>query len=106
MTYAFCPLQRRQPAQSFGSDAEEERCHPIEAATVLGGSGTSVTLSLAGQMLPMVAPVPSMGWADVGFQRVPSEVAEQPTMAAIPLSTIGRIGLPTPLMAPTVLGMT
>ena len=32
VTYAFCPLQRRQTAQSFGDGAEEERRPPSEAA--------------------------------------------------------------------------
>ena len=61
---------------------------------------------LADQMLPTVAPVPSTGWADAGAQGAPSEVAEQPMMAMIPLLPAGRTGLPTALVAPTMMGAT
>jgi len=54
----------------------------------------------------MVAPVPLVGWVDVGVQGAPSEVAEQLVTAAIPLPTAGRTGLPTALVAPTVAGAT
>ena len=75
-------------------------------APVSGESGTSVTASSAGRMLPMVAPVPLAGWADTGAQRAPSEVREQPAMAAIPLPTMGQTGLPFALVAPTMVGAT
>ena len=65
-----------------------------------------MTTSLVGQAPPMVVPVPSVGRADAGAQRVPSEVAEQPTMVAIPLPTTGWMGLLTALVAPTVVGVT
>ena len=63
-------------------------------------------MSLAEQALPTMVPVPLAGRADVGAQGVPSKVAEQLVMAAIPLLTTGRMGLPTMLMAPTVAGTT
>ena len=42
---------------------------------------------------------------DAGIQWAPSEVVEQPVMAAIPLPMVGRTGLPTALVAPTVVGV-
>jgi len=60
----------------------------------------------AGQVQPTVAHVPWVVWLDVGAQGMPSEVAEQPAMAVIPLPTTGRMGLPTALVAPTVAGVT
>ena len=65
-----------------------------------------MTASPAGQAAPMVAPTPSMGWVDTGAQGVPLEVAEQLVMAAIPLVTAGQTGLPTVLVASTVVGAT
>ena len=64
-----------------------------------------MTAPPAGQALPTVAPMPSVGWVDTGAQGAPSEVTEQPVMAVIPLLTIGRMGLPTALVAPTVVGV-
>ena len=43
-----------------------------------------------------------VGQADVGIQGAPSEVMEKPVTVVIPLSTVGRMGLPTVLMEPTV----
>ena len=54
----------------------------------------------------MVAPVPSAGQAEAGTQGTPSEVVEQPAMETIPLPTMGRTGLPTALVAPTMAGAT
>ena len=54
----------------------------------------------------MVAPMPSVGWANTGVQGAPLEVMEQPVMTTIPLPTVGRTGLPTALVAPTVAGAT
>ena len=54
----------------------------------------------------MVAPVPLMGRADVGAQGAPSVVVKQSAMAAIPLPRMGRIGLPTTLVVPTLAGAT
>ena len=73
---------------------------------ISGGSGTSVTASLAGQAPPMVAPVPSAGRANMGVQGAPSEVMEQPVTTAIPLPIVGQMGLSSALMAPTVVGTT
>ena len=53
----------------------------------------------------MVVPMPLMGWADVGAQGAPSEVTEQPVMAAIPLPTMGWMELPTTLVTPTVVSV-
>ena len=85
--------------------ALQARWQPLaDVVPILGGSGASKTASLAEQALPMVAPMPSVGRVDVGAQGVPSEVVEQPTMAVIPLPTTGRMGLPTALVAPTLVG--
>ena len=73
-------------------------------ASILGGSGASVTTSLASQALPTVAPLLSVGWADVGIQGAPSEVTKQPVMATILLPTARRTGLPTTVVALTVAG--
>ena len=73
---------------------------------ISGISGASVTTSPDGQTPPTVAPVPSAGWADVGVQGAPLEVMEQLVMAAIPLPMAGWTGLPTALMALTVVGAT
>ena len=62
--------------------------------------------SSVGRMLPIVAPVPSVGWADVGAQGTPSEVTKRPAMAVIPLPSTWQMGLPTTLVAPTVVGVT
>ena len=62
---------------------------------ILGRSGISVTASSAGQTLPTVALVPSVGWTDVGAQGTPLEVTGQLAMVAIPLPMIGQMGLPT-----------
>ena len=61
-----------------------------------------MTASLAGQAPLMVAPMPSVGRADAGAQRTPSEVTEQPAMVVIPLPTMGWTRLQTMLIAPTV----
>ena len=53
----------------------------------------------------MVAPVPSVGRLDLGVQGTPSEIIEQPAMAAIPLPMTERTRLPTALVAPIVVGM-
>ena len=74
-------------------------------AHILGGSSASMTTSLASQAPPMVVPVPSAGWADAGAQETPSKVTEQPVMAVIPLPMIGRTGLPTVLVASTMVGV-
>ena len=50
--------------------------------------------------------MPLVGRANTGAQGVPSEVVEQPVMAAIPLPMMGRMGLPTMLVALTVGGVT
>ena len=71
---------------------------------ILGGSDASVTALPAVQALPMVAPMPLAGQAYVGIQGAPLEVVEQPVTAVIPLPTAGRMGLPTVLVAPTVVG--
>ena len=71
---------------------------------ILGGSSTSVTTSSASQMLPTVALVPSVGQADMGAQRAPSEVTEERAMVVILLPTIGQIGLLTMLVVLTMVG--
>ena len=53
----------------------------------------------------MVVPMPLAGRVDAGAQGTPSEVMEQPAMAAIPLPTMGRMGLPTMLMASNMVGV-
>ena len=79
---------------------------PKKSVAIQARKGPSVTASLAGQAPPVVAPEPSVGQEDTGAQGAPSEVAEQPAMAVIPLPTMGRMGLPTALMALTVVGVT
>ena len=110
MTYVFCPLQRWQEAQSLGVGTKEKHRPSGEVAAgavpVSGGRGASATASLAGQALPTVAPVPSVGRVDAGAQEMPSEVAEPSAMEVILLPMMGRTGLSTALMAPTVAGMT
>ena len=78
----------------------------VGAVPILGRSSASVTTSLVSQALPIMAPVPSVGRVDAGAQGAPSEVVEQPVMAAIPLSMMGWMGLPTALVAPTMVGTT
>jgi len=66
-----------------------------------------VTALMAGQAPPTVAPMPLVGRANVGAQGTPSEVTEQPAMAAIPLpSTTGRTWLSIALTASIVVGAT
>ena len=65
-----------------------------------------MTASLASRVPPMVAPVPLVGWADTGVQGAPSEVMEQSVMAVILLQTVGRMGQPIMLVAPTMVGAT
>ena len=65
-----------------------------------------MTASPTGQVSPTVMLVPSVGQAGAGAQGTPLEVVEQPTMVATPLPTMGWMGLPTALMAPTAVGMT
>jgi len=48
-----------------------------------------------------VVPMPSVGRVDVGVQWAPSKVAEQLVTATIPLTMVGKMGLPTTLVAPT-----
>ena len=89
------------------SVAIQARRRPLANITPISGrSGASVTASLAGQASSMVAPMPSMGQADVGAQRTPSEVAKEPVRDAVPLPMMGRTELPTTLVAPTPAGMT
>ena len=110
MLFVPCSVYRQRNPLALGpkkSVALQLRQRPSAGvAPVLGGSGTSVTVSSAGRTLPTVAPVPSVGRADTGAQRAPLEVMEQPAMAAISLSTTGRMELPTVLVAPTVAGAT
>ena len=61
-----------------------------------------MTVLLAGQAQPTVVLVPLAGWVDAGTQETPSGVVEQPVMAVIPLPMMGRMGLPTTLMVPTM----
>ena len=63
-----------------------------DIAHVSGGSGDGVTTSLAGPAPPVVVPMPSA-------------VAEQPTMEAIPLPMSERAELPTTLVASTTAGV-
>ena len=77
-----------------------------DIAPILGGSGAGVTTSSVGQALPMVAPVPSVGQADAGARRMPSEVAEELAREVMPLLTMGRSELPTTLVVPTLAGAT
>ena len=50
--------------------------------------------------------MPSVERAVVGAHETPLEVVEQPAMAVIPLPMIGQMGLPTSLVALTVVGAT
>ena len=61
-----------------------------------------MTASLVNQ----APPVPLAGRADMGVQGVSLEVMEQPVMVMIPLLMVGRTGLPTALVVPTVVGAT
>ena len=65
-----------------------------------------MTASSAGQVLPMVTPMPLARRMDVGAQGASLEVTKQPVMATIPLSMMGRMRLLTVLMALTVTGAT
>ena len=109
MVFVPCSIGRQRNPLALApkkSIALQSRWHPSAGvAPVSGKSGTSVTALLAGQTLPMVAPVPLAGRAAVGVQGAPSEVAEQPVTAAIPLSVARRTGLTIVLMAPTMVGM-
>ena len=110
MLFVPCSVGRQRNPLALApkkSVALQARRQPLAGAMpVSGGSGASAIASSAGQALPTVAPVPSAGWAYAGVQGAPSEATEQPTMAAIPLPTTGRMGLPTALVAPTVAGVT
>ena len=89
------------------SVALQLRRQPLAGVTpISGGSNASVTTSSADQVLPTMAPVPSIGQTEVGAKGVPLEVKEQQAMATIPLPTMGQMGLPTVLVAPTVAGAT
>ena len=109
MLFVPCSVGRQRnplalaPKKSVALQARRQLL--ASAMPILGGSGTSATASSAGQTLPVVMPVPSVGWVDAEAQRAPSGVAEQPTMVAILLLTTRQMGLPTALMAPTVAGV-
>ena len=106
MLFVFCSVGRQRnplalaPKKSVALQARRQLS--ADVAPILGGSGASVTVLLTGQVSPMVAPVPSMGRANVGVQGLPLVVAKRPVIAAIPLPTVGWTGLPTTLVAPTV----
>ena len=108
MFFVPCSVDRQRnplalaPKKSIA--LQSRRQLTVGVMPILGGSGASVTVSPASQALPMVAPMPLAGWADVGIQGAPLEVAEQPVMAAIPLPMVGQMGLPTALVAPTAGG--
>ena len=83
------------------------RRHPsADVAPISSGSSASVTTLLASEAPLMVAPVPSVGQAGAGAKGMPSEVAEEPAMEVIPLPMMGRMELPTALVAPTAVGVT
>ena len=50
--------------------------------------------------------MPSVGQADVGARRTPSEVAEDLAMEVVPLPMMGWSELPTTLMVLTLVGAT
>jgi len=85
---------------------QEGRQSSIGIMPISGVSGAGVTTSSAGQALPTVTPMPSVGQAGVGAQGTPSDVAKQPVMEAIPLPMMGRTELPFMLVALATVGAT
>ena len=92
------------PKKSVAIQARQQPSAGV--APVLGGSDASVTVSSVGRATPIVAPVPSAGRVGTDVQGAPSEVTEQPVMAAILLPMVGQTGPSTALMAPIVASVT
>ena len=108
MFFVPCSVSRQRNPLALAlkkSIALQSRRQPSAGvAPVLGGSSASVTASPDGQTLPMVAPMPLVGRADVGVQGAPLKVVEQPVTAVILLPMAEQTGLSTVLVAPTVVG--
>ena len=87
MFFVPCSVDRQQNPLALAPKkciALQSRGQPSAGVTPLsGGRGASVTASPTGQALPTMAPVPLAGRADTGVHGAPSEVTEQPVMAAI-----------------------
>ena len=67
--------------------------------------GPSIAALSAGQMPPVVAPVPLASQADTGAKGAPSEVTEQPASEVILLSMLKRAELLLMLVASSVVGI-
>ena len=110
MLFVPCSVDRQPNPLALApkkSIALQSRQRPLASvAPISGGSGSSMTASSAGRMPSTVAPMPSVGWVDMGAQGAPLEAADHSVMAAIPLLMAGRMELPTVLVAPTVMGVT
>ena len=77
-----------------------------DVAPISGRSGTDVVASSAGQVLPAVAPVPSVGQAGARAEEAPLGVTEQ-TMAEETLPPMLEwTELPPTLVAPSMVGVT
>ena len=67
-------------------------------------SGIDIAASLAGPVLPVVTPAPSVGQVGAGAEEAPSGVAEQMTAGVTPLPTLERTGPLPVLVAPSAVG--
>ena len=109
MPFISCSVLRRRNLFALApkkSVALQVRRRPsVDAAPISSGSDVGVIASSAGQALPAMAHVPSVGQADTGAERMPLEVAEQPAREVILLPMLGRTELPLVLVAPTAAGM-
>ena len=77
-----------------------------DVAPVSGSSGADVAAPSAGQALPTMVPMPSVGQAGAGAEEAPSGVTEQTTAEVTPPPTLVWTELSPVHVVPSVVGVT